>query len=540
MKYGLAGFALRDAGFPGAGYGFAAVAAVAFLLALFCPAFAESQPAFTIRSFVVEGNTILPGKKVLDLLQQFKGKGKTAGDVEKARDALEKMYHDAGYPAVIVTIPQQTTEGAMIRLHVIESTIGRVKVTGNQYFTREAILRDLPSLAPGKVIYVPDVQEDLARTNRNPDLKASPVLSAGEETGLTDVEIKVQDELPLHGNLELNNRSTPNTTDLRLNAQLHYDNLWQRDHSLSAQFQTSPQDTGQVRLYALSYTLPAPWNEDHQLALYGLRSDSNTTVFGQGLLVTGKGEIIGTRYVIPLPPYQSYVHNLTVGFDFKHFEQSTGFTEGEGLKTPITYLPVSFSYNSSLPDSCGNTSFSTGLNAVFRGLVSEESKFSLNRYDALGDYLYMTAGVERNFKLPAGMGAYLKLDGQLADQPLIPNEQFVAGGMTSVRGYQEAAAMGDNGLHGTAELSGPDIGQRLVRDKLHLTPYFFYDYARLVVTSSLPSQTAAFTLEGAGAGFRGTYGKYWYYELDYACPLSSQSDTDKYRQRWYFKTGAQF
>ena len=349
----------------------------------------------------------------------------------------------------------------------------------------------------------------------------------------------MEDVLPLHGSLEINDRHTPDTRDLRLNAALHYDNLWQMGHSLSVQFQISPQDTGQVKLYSLSYTLPAPWAHDQQIALYGLKSDSNTTVFGEGLSVTGKGEIVGTRYVIPLAPYETYVHNLTIGVDFKDFEQTTGFTPGEGLKTPVKYLPLTFAYTSSLPDPLGSTVFSSGLNAVFRGLVTEESNFAINRYNAEGNYVYLTGGVERNFRLPWGMGAFIKVDGQLSDQPLIPNEQYTAGGMMNVRGYEEASVLGDDAFHATAEIRGPDLGPR-INSRLQLIPYVFYDYARLTVIDALPSQTAAYRLEGTGVGVKGAIAKNWYYEVDYACPLSPTIVTDKFIQRVYFKVGGQF
>jgi len=516
-----------------------AIAALTLAMVPLSPLLAQESPTFYIRAFIVEGNTLLSAKTIKDALMPFRGADRTSDDVEKARSALERLYHDAGYPAVLVNIPEQTTEGGKIRLQVIESTIGNVKVTGNRWFTAESILRDLPSLAPGKILYVPDVQKDLASVNRGGDLKVSPLLSPGKEMGTTDVELKAEDTLPLHGGLEINNENTPNTTDLRLNASLHYDNLWQRDHSLSAQFQTSPQNTGQVRLYALSYTLPSPWESDDQIAVYGLRSDTNTTVFGQGLLVTGKGEIVGSRYVIPLASYHTYTHNLTLGADFKDFEQTTGFTQGEGLRTPVKYLPFLASYNSSLPDSLGSTAFSSGLNAVFRGLITQESNFAINRNDARGNYMYLTGGVERTLTLPAGFGAYLKGDGQVSDQPLIPNEQYTAGGMTNVRGYETASVLGDNAVHLTTEVSAPDLGSRLTHN-LKLTPFAFYDFARVTVISPLPSQTDTFRLQGTGVGLRGTYTKYLYYELDYACPLSPTVSTDKYRQRWYFKLGGTF
>src|SRR5208337_3488849 len=103
----------------------------------------------------------LTEKIIRDTLEDYKGANKTSADVEKARSALEKVYHDKGYPAVLVNIPEQTVEGGKVRLQVIESRIGKVRVTGNRYFTGEMILRQLPSLAPGKILYVPMVQKDL-------------------------------------------------------------------------------------------------------------------------------------------------------------------------------------------------------------------------------------------------------------------------------------------------------------------------------------------------------------------------------------------
>jgi hemolysin activation/secretion protein len=517
------------------------------LIHLLIPAYRMEAVAqsttFNIRSFEIEGNTLLPGKDILDLLKPFQGTGKTAQDVEKARDALEKMYHDKGYPAVIVNIPEQSTVGGKIHLQIIESKIGKVRITGNNWYTHEKIMGDLPSLAPGKVLYVPAVQKDLEHINRGPDFKASPVLAPGLEPGTTDVEIKVQDELPLHGNLEINDRNTLHTKDLRLNAMLRYDNLWQRDHSISVQFQTSPQDTGQVKMYALSYTLPAPWAPDHQIALYGVKSDSNTTVFGQGLLINGRGTILGLRYVVPLAPYAAYAHNITLGVDFKDFKDSTGYLlpGTPGFKTPINYVPLSVSYNASLPDAWGVTRFSSGMNGSLRGLGSDQETFQEAHYEAGANYIYFTGGVERSQKMPAGMNMFLKLDGQVADQPLIFHEQYIGGGMMNVRGYREASALGDDAVHGTAELIAPDIGRFLPAGmRIQCTPYAFYDFAWLTIAKPLPSQVDMSRLQGTGVGLRGTSRKNMYYEIDYAVPFGYTSQLKQYKQRVYFKMGAQF
>jgi hemolysin activation/secretion protein len=511
-----------------------------------CSAAEGGETSFEIRAFEVTGNTIFQEDKLQGVVSLFTGKGKTAADVERARDALEKLYHDSGYPAVLVNIPEQTLKDGVVKLQVIESRIGNVKVTGNRYFTIEKVMNDLPSLAPGQILYLPKVQEEIGRLNRNQDFKVNPVMTPGNIFGTIDVELKVEDQLPLHGYLELNNRASPDTTALRLNAMIRYDNLWQKEHSLSLQYQTSPESLKQVEVAGVSYALPAPWDKDSQLAIYGIYSDSNSA-FGEGFTVIGKGQIAGVRYVIPLTGYKLYAHNITIGLDYKHFNNAVGFTTVAGsTHTPISYMPLSFSYNASLPDESGGvTQFSGGLNMSFRGLVSDENEFEAKRYKATASYLYATAGVQRTQKLPLGMSLFAKVDGQVADQPLIDNEGYIAGGMTSVRGYLESEATGDNAVHGTLEVSFPDPLQgsspeNWLTKQLQMSPFIFYDIAELITLDPLPSQSGSSTLEGVGAGVRGVLTKSFEYELDWATALHSAAYTKSGDERVYFKVRAVF
>jgi len=500
----------------------------------------EGATLFEIRTFELAGNTIFPADQLRETVKPFTGSGKTVADVEKARDALEKLYHNAGYPAVLVNIPEQTVNEGIVKLQIIESRIGRVNISGNRYFTKEKIMRDLPSFRQGEIVYMPKVQEEIARLNKNEDFKVDPVMAPGKEPGTVDVELKVEDRLPLHGYLELNNRASPNTEHLRLNALIRYDNLWQREHSISFQYQTSPQDMSQVQAASGSYVLPAPWEKDHLLALYGVWSDSNTA-FGQGFDVVGKGWIFGLRYVTPLPAYKLYAHNITIGLDYKDLKENLGVTTGgPTTKTPVSYLPLSFAYSASLADKWGLTQLSGGLNLSFRGVVSDQREFETKRFKAMANYVYVTGGIQRTQKLPWGMGLFIKVDGQLADGPLLSSEEYAAGGMQSVRGYKEFSALGDNAMHGIAELSFPDPFKKIAGKWLQLSPYLFYDAARVTVKEPLPGQDRGTTLMGAGVGFRGSLTKHLEYEFDWATALKETEQTKKNEQQFYFKVRAVF
>lgn len=504
------------------------------------PAWGQGQEradviGFAVSRFEIFGNTKLTASEIARVLRPYVGEEKTAEDVEKARTDLERYYHQSGYPTVLVNIPEQTVEEGVVQLEVIESKIRRVKITGNRYFTMESIRKKLPSFQPGEVLYLPKIQAELAEINRNPDLKVAPVLIPGAKAGTIDVELQVKDRLPLHGSVELNNRASHNTTDLRMNALIRYDNLWQKEHSISLQFQTAPQDTEEVQAIAASYVLPAPWNPDRIMALYGVWSDSNVA-FGEGFNTVGKGVIFGGRYVIPLSPKDMYNHSVSVGIDYKDFDEKLGFEEGgEDLVTPLTYAPLSFSYNGSLPDKTGVTRFSAGLNMAFRGLVGDEEEFLVKRFKSRGNYIYALAGVERQQKLPWNLELFVKADGQIADQPLPSNEQYSAGGMESVRGYMESEVLGDNAYHGTIEFAGPEVfGFFDLAKRFQFKPYIFWDYAAVSVIDALPGQDENAHIAGTGVGARGFLTRWIEYQVDYGVALEDTDQVEKGDQMIHF------
>jgi len=113
--------------------------------------------------------------------------------------------------------------------------------------------------------------------------------------------------------------------------------------------------------------------------------------------------------------------------------------------------------------------------------------------------------------------------------------------MQSVRGYKETEATGDDGLHGTLELSAPELSGVLWPVKwLHLTPFIFYDFAWLHVQEALPGQESDINLQGLGIGARGTFWKRWEYELDWGIALAETDKTPRNTTRVHFRVKYQF
>ena len=86
---------------------------------------------FAVTTILVEGNTLLSKAKIEEILEKHKGQNRTMQDLEQARSELEKAYSTAGYPTVLVNIPEQTIEQGTITLQVVEGRLGAIKITSN-------------------------------------------------------------------------------------------------------------------------------------------------------------------------------------------------------------------------------------------------------------------------------------------------------------------------------------------------------------------------------------------------------------------------
>ena len=183
-------------------------------------------------------------------------------------------------------------------LQVMEGRVGHLNVIGSKYHSIDRIKQSAPAVAEGKVPDFNRVQQDLVALNQQPDHTVTPALKAGVRPGTVDVDLVVDDKLPLHGTMELNNRYSLDTSELRAAGSLSYDNLWQRGHSLSLSFQTAPQSTDDAKVYFGSYMVKfdsSPWS----ILLSALNSDSDVSTIG-GVNVVGNGSSLGVRGIRPL------------------------------------------------------------------------------------------------------------------------------------------------------------------------------------------------------------------------------------------------
>ncbi len=490
---------------------------------------AEADPPFDVWEYRIGGNTLLPPRDLEAVVYPLLGPGRRLADVEQARVAVEKAYRDAGFATVYVDIPEQQVAGGVVRLAVTEGRVASLRITGARYFSNGWIRDQVPEVEPGRVPRLAVFQQQLRQVGtRSADRLVTPVLRPGQAPGTVDVELKVQDKLPVNGSVEVNNRNVPNTTSSRVSASLRYDNLWQRDHSLGLQYNVAPEDPDETSVLAASYVF-RPKGSGLSFAVYGVKSDSDIAVAVSDLNVIGQGTIIGGRMVVPLPSAGGFIQGLSLGFDYKDFDEAIRFggdpDDPDDLITPVSYLNWSATWNGAFIGERQTQGLEFGLNFGLRNVANDTPEFEDRRFKGRANYVYLTAGYDLTRQLPWGTSLYLGLNGQVTPQPLVPNEQFNAGGLDTVRGYFESELLGDYGLQAQVEWRSPNVGPRLWSAMDGLQGYTFVDWATLRILDAQASQVDAYTVYSAGLGLRARLAPLTA-SLDWAWPFKAGTATD--------------
>lgn len=355
---------------------------------------ASSTNFFAINNYLVEGNTILsPAQIALTLtnIDGAYGSQVTFDGIRTAAAELQKAYRDRGYVTVAVSIPPQTlsTNNPTLKLHVTEGRLVAINVTnlnGDHYFSSNNVMRALPSLHTNMILNGPIFQAEVNRANANQDRQIYPVIGPGPVVGTSELTLKVKDQLPLHGKVDLDNQSSPGTPALRVNASAMADNLWQLEHSLGVQYGFSPEaykvgsqwegyDQPLVANYSIYYRMPLgrleaidevvtanpgsfgydeatrkfnlpPASGRPELNLYASRSaiDTGVEVLSDDIIYNDPGvrlitkpqtqqgftvnNTAGFRLSAPLPEVDGYHSSVSGGLDFKTYEAKNYKTNG--------------------------------------------------------------------------------------------------------------------------------------------------------------------------------------------------------------------
>lgn len=511
---------------------------------------AAPEAHFDIDEFRVERADNLPQIEVEAAVYPFLGPNKSAQDVEKARAAVEKAYHDKGLQTVSVGVPQQDAQRGFIVLKVAENRVGRLRVKGSRYFDLKNIKDNAPSLKEGTLPNFQDVTKDIVALNRWADRRITPALRAGVAPGTVDVDLNVEDTYPLHGSIELNNKQSPSTTPLRTSVSMHYDNFWQLGHSMTWTYQVAPMNPKDAMVVSGSY-LARTEIDWLSVLVYGLVSDSAVATVG-GANVIGPGQVVGGRAVLTLPSKGDLFQTLSLGVDYKEFKQTLKLGS-DAFDSPVTYVPLVGTYGATWQGDGHLTQLNATVTAGLRGVGSSRDEFDAKRFDATASFITLHADISHTQDFAGGFQLYAKLQGQVADQPLVSSEQLSLGGQDTVRGYLESEVLGDYGIAGTLELRTPNLAQYMQQklpnplgDPIKYNAFdewrffAFVDGGNARIHEPLIDQQSHFDLASYGVGMRMKTLRYLNSIVFVGMPLTSQQVTVANHPRISFRLWGEF
>lgn len=468
---------------------------------------------FNISEFSVEGNTLLPTDKIQSTLSPFTGAGRDMTDVNKAAEALRALYHEAGYSVVQVVSPVQTVTSGKVLLKVVEDKIVSIDVKGNSAYDADNIRASLPPLQTGKSLNANQLEAAIALANENSAKQVAVNVQPGAKLGDINTRIDVTEDRISKVVGTFDNTGSSATGFNKVGLIYQNANLFNRDHSLTAQYSGSADYLDKMYSFSLGYHIP--------FYEYGLSADliaaySSSSGQNVNLYFSGKGTVFGARLNYALTSMGDVRHKLILGADYKDSTSIAGL-----LQTPITEMPVSLTYYAQVarPEFQGNgsISFVTNISGGQHGATNDY----YNQATGLGARIPANGGASTifpgtnwrtwringsgGFAMPQDWQARVGVNGQFTRDLLLPSEQFGAGGATAfVRGYPERIISGDEGYTANFELYTPDMNKYMDLPESSLRALVFWDYGSVSLNDQpLPAGMNRTTnIDGLGIGFR--------------------------------------
>jgi hemolysin activation/secretion protein len=490
---------------------------------------------------ITQNLPMLDDKEIHDQLAAFIGKPLTQASVQSLGQIIAEWYRQKKYPFVDVSVPagQDVTNG-VVQVVVAESRMGKLSTRGNYWFSDNLLKRQV-RLQPGDRINIGDLEEDKNWINQNPFRLVNIVASRGDEPGVTDLTVDtVVEKFPVRGYAGYANNGTPSLGHDRWNMGFIWGNAFWNDDQLSYQFQSSDdfwhsrekqfgsEPDPQFRGHTVNYAMALPWRD--KILIYGYYIQATPKIndpFSQffGARQTGEDGSAGIRYSGRLPSTRKFDEHYEIGYEFKTSNNNLVFqafptTPPSGVTTEVDQFV--FEYDATLRDNYGQTELSNSLVWSPGGLtdLNKDIFFQAQTGSAAkANYVYDHFVLTRVTGLPldgdwakklgwfGGVTSITKLVAQVANGDLLPSEQLGAGGAASVRGYDERAANGSQGVLLSQEFRTPAFS--LAKELLHTnSPWndetqlgVFYDFGSVTDKTRIPGTPSSIQLSSVGMGF---------------------------------------
>lgn len=480
---------------------------------------------FEIRDYVIAGAGQVSAERLHAAVAPYKGTSETFSSIQKAAAALQRIYADEGYTATQIGIPQQDITSGIVHLKVLEARIGTVAVIGNKHFDATNIRAALPLLREGQTPKVDAIGASVRLANESYARQMQVTFRQADQAETVDATIRVTDLDPVRHVLSMDNTGTSQTGRYRLGYAFQHANLFNTDHTFTAQYVTSPEHIKDVTILGLNYRIPFyTLGSAIDFSASHANVDSGTVPTTSGsYAISGSGNLFGIRYTQLLPRFRQWNQRVTTAYHSRHYQNKVMANGSSASLVPdLTSQPLTLGYAGSANDAHSewraDVSYSRNLPGGGKN-SSAAYQAPGGRSGATADFGVWHYSANLQQSLPSDWQAQLQFAGQYTTDALIPGEQFGIGGAASVRGFDEREILDDRGYRASVEVQGPDFGKTLGGEDLHVRLAVFYDRGQARRNHALAGERTSIDIASAGLGARIALGSRGQVRLDYASIL---------------------
>ena len=449
-----------------------------------------------VRAFRVEGSSVFSEAELAVATAPFRGREIGSAELLQARDAVTKLYVDAGYLSSGAVVPDQSVEEGIVVLRVVEGALESIEVDGAEHF-RPGYFRARLERAGRAPLNVFDLELQLQRFQRDPLVeRVRARLEPGSRQGLSRLRLEIEESRFYGLGLGFSNENSPSVGSYTGHVRPQLANLLGFGDVLAGEFEGSD---GLLE-GDLSFSAPLP-PFDTRLGLQWQYVEGQVVEEPFGALDI---ESEATTYGIALsqPLLRSRSHQLVAGVVGEYRRSRTRL-----LGECFAFVPGASSCVSevSVLRLFGEWAWATRRNAVAARSTLSVGVHALGSTDLGGglpdsEYLAWLGQLQWAHRLPdslLGSEVLARVDTQLANDPLLGIEKFAVGGMRTVRGYREYEFVRDEGVVASVEVRVPVWRDARRRPAVQLAP--FLDFGR---SWNHGAGSDAVTLASVGIGLR--------------------------------------
>lgn len=471
---------------------------------------AADQSVLEVTRFIVEGENPLTEAETQSVLKPYLGVHENLSRLEAAANALQEAVRGKGHSFDRVIVPAQQPAAGELRLRILPFVLDQVAVTGNQYFSADNIQRSMPGLKAGRAPNLRQLGQQLSLANEHPSKRITLQIKEGTKSDAVDAELRVADVQPsqffvglIGGTRDFDNTLNRNTGYTRLTLGYQHSNLFDRDHTVTLAYTTSPERVSDVTQLGAFYTIPF-YGYNTMLTAYYTHSDVNSGTIGLGAAsfdVSGRGEFYGVKASYLLPRLGDLVQNVSVAWDSRYFESNVSFNGAALPASTVGSRPITFRYAARMErDQTAYAGFAEYSRNLSGGRANEDAFYNAARAGAERDWEAYRYGFDGTYNFGSRWSVTGRLRGQYAHEALIPGEQIGISGMTAVRGFREREVTGDKGYFVNVEANGPPLFA-------NIAPFLFYDFGGRTLVTPVVGSSSTEHIASAGAGLRWKWGR---------------------------------